>query len=69
MFNKSGWGASHDGESVKVEKVEKVDLGSVRKSIKKGSLKKWIESAQSAKEDNRSFLFALDGTVRYFSLI
>jgi hypothetical protein len=65
-LDSKGWGASHDGESVRVEKVEKVERGSVRKSVKKGFSKKWFESAQGLKEVDRSFSFSLDGTARYY---
>lgn len=63
-LDSKGWGASHDGESVRVEKVEKVERGSVKKSVKKGFSKKWFESAQNCKDTSQSFSLSLDGTVR-----
>jgi hypothetical protein len=64
-LDSKGWGASHDGESVRVEKVEKVERGSVRKSVKKGFSKKWFESAQGLKDVDRSFSLSLDGTASF----
>ena len=67
-LDSKGWGSSHDGESVRVEKVEKVERGFVRKSVKKGFSKKWFESAQGVKHVDTSFSFLIDGTARYVEL-
>lgn len=55
-----GW-ANHDGESIKVEKVEQVERGSVRKSVKKAFSKKWSDQFQQCKAQ-KSLMFSSKGS-------
>lgn len=46
-----GWGASHDGESISVVKVEKVERGSVVRKGRKHFSKKWGEMAKAVSKE------------------
>ena len=41
------WGSAHDGESFKIEKVEKVEKGSVARSGRKVGSQNWIRLASN----------------------
>ncbi|KAK5668015.1 hypothetical protein QVD99_005059 [Batrachochytrium dendrobatidis] len=52
-----GWGASHDGESVMVERVERVERGSVGRKGRKMFSKKWGELAKAVTKEEEAVFF------------
>ncbi|KAI8930084.1 hypothetical protein BC831DRAFT_441269 [Entophlyctis helioformis] len=52
-----GWGASHDGESVQVESVYKVERGSVGRKGRKVFSKRWGELAKTVTKEDDFLVF------------
>ncbi|KAI8899562.1 histone deacetylation protein Rxt3-domain-containing protein [Globomyces pollinis-pini] len=61
-LDSKGWGSSHDGESVRIEKVTMLDSGSVYRLGRKSTSKKWGNLTLSkGNSQTRTFTFTKDG--------
>ncbi|KAJ3325563.1 hypothetical protein HDV06_003333 [Boothiomyces sp. JEL0866] len=62
-LDSNGWGSTHDGQSVRVERVEKVPRGTVTKLGRKASAKRWGDViSNAAKTHCKTIVFSNDGS-------
>ncbi len=66
-LDSKGWGASHDGESFAVVKVQRVEKGSVRRLGRKSCSKNWPELMNSIDNSkiSRTIMFSSKGHFRF----